>query len=385
MSVQRYLTATGKVRYRARVKSSGREVAARVFERRADAVAWEQEQARQLRHADWHDPRRGRVPLEQVAERWLASRSSAKRRTLETDAGNWQRYIAPRWAKRQVSSITTSEIAAWVGSLIDRGLARSTATRALATMRSLMAFAVEDRRIAGNPAAAVRRPSGGRAPREGKALTFEQLQELAAACRGRYADLVLVLGVEGLRWGELAGLQVGDLVTAPGPGLRITRALLSSKGGGELYVDSVKSNRARTVPIVSSLMPILEAWTRGKGPEDWIFSAPRGGRLREGNWQRSVRWRDAVTAVGRPDLRVHDLRHTAASLWLGSGADPKVVQRVLGHASGAMTMDLYGHLIDQNLWGAAEQIGRNGGILGARPEQSTDNADDASRPETVFD
>ena len=102
-------------------------------------------------------------------------------------------------------------------------------------------------------------------------------------------------------------------------------------------------------------------------------------------WQRSVRWRDAVTTVGRPDLRVHDLRHTAASLWLGSGADPKVVQRVLGHASGAMTMDLYGHLIDQNLWGAAEQIRRNGGILGARPEQSTDNADDASRPETVFD
>ncbi len=63
--------------------------------------------------------------------------------------------------------------------------------------------------------------------------------------------------------------------------------------------------------------------------------------------------RDAALAVTRPS----DLRHTCASLWLAAGADPKVVQRILGHASAAMTMDLYGHLIDQNLWDAAERIG----------------------------
>jgi len=48
--------------------------------------------------------------------------------------------------------------------------------------------------------------------------------------------------------------------------------------------------------------------------------------------------------------RVHDLRHTAASLWLAAGAAPKVVQRVLGHATAAMTVDLYGHLVDASLW-----------------------------------
>jgi hypothetical protein len=58
-----------------------------------------------------------------------------------------------------------------------------------------------------------------------------------------------------------------------------------------------------------------------------------------------------------PDVRVHDLRHTAASLWLDAGADPKVVQRVLGHATAAMTMDLYGHLVDASLWQAARLIG----------------------------
>jgi hypothetical protein len=54
---------------------------------------------------------------------------------------------------------------------------------------------------------------------------------------------------------------------------------------------------------------------------------------------------------------VHDLRHTAASLWLASGADPKVVQAVLGHFSAAMTMDVYGHLIAANLWQSAARLG----------------------------
>src|SRR5436190_13512112 len=64
---------------------------------------------------------------------------------------------------------------------------------------------------------------------------------------------------------------------------------------------------------------------------EWLFAAPAGGPLRETNWQRSVSWREAKATIGRPELRVHDLRHTAASVWLASGADPKVVQRVLGH------------------------------------------------------
>jgi integrase len=90
---------------------------------------------------------------------------------------------------------------------------------------------------------------------------------------------------------------------------------------------------------------------------------PHNGPLRETNWKRSVGWSRAKASIGRATLRVHDLRHTAASIWLGGGADPKVVQRVLGHASAAMTMDLYGHLIDRNLWDTAQRLG---GTLGAR-------------------
>ena len=91
-----------------------------------------------------------------------------------------------------------------------------------------------------------------------------------------------------LRWGELAGLQVGDRVMVPGPGLRLSRAVLASNGGGELYVDTLKNKRARTVPLVPAVVPIVDQWSAGKSPDEWLFAAPSGGPLRETNCQRSV-------------------------------------------------------------------------------------------------
>jgi len=357
MGVQRYVLRSGAVRYRARVKFHGREVATRVFERRADAVAWEQDQRRRLRLGEWTDPRRGRVPLADLAADWLSSRGLVKRRTRESDESNWRNYVRPRFGNWPVAAITAAEVSAWVGGLVDRGLAPATATRALATLRSILAFAVADGRVHHNVAAAARRPTSGRARREGQALTLAELHALTAACTGPYRDVVPVLALAGLRWGELAGLQVGDLVSVPGPGLRLSRAVLASEGGGKLYVDTLKNHRARTVPLVAELVPIIDRWSVGKEPEAWLFAAPGGGPLRESNWKRSVGWRAATVAADVPDVRVHDLRHTAASLWLAAGADPKVVQRVLGHATAAMTMDLYGHLVDASLWQAARPIG----------------------------
>src|SRR5215472_3775857 len=147
MGVQRYTLPSGAVRYRARVKSQGREVAARVFERKADAVAWEQDQWRRLRLGEWVDPRRGRVPLSAVASDWLSSRSSVKRRTRESDEAARRNYIQPRFGNWPVASITAAEVSAWLGGLVARGLAPSTATRALATLRSILAFAVADGRV----------------------------------------------------------------------------------------------------------------------------------------------------------------------------------------------------------------------------------------------
>jgi integrase len=142
----------------------------------------------------------------------------------------------------------------------------------------------------------------------------------------------------------------------------LRRAVLAGGGGGALYVDTLKNNKARTVPLVVGLVPLVDRWSAGKTPDAWLFDAPGHGPLRESNWKRSVGWNAATATAGLRGFRVHDLRHTAASVWLAAGADPKVVQRVLGHASASMTMDLYGHLVDGNLWQAARMVG---GISGA--------------------
>ena len=87
MSIQRKVTPQGKVRYRARIKANGREIASRMFDRKSDAVAWEQDQRRRLRAGEWLDPRRCQVPLSLVAEMWLESRRTVKRRTWKVTAG----------------------------------------------------------------------------------------------------------------------------------------------------------------------------------------------------------------------------------------------------------------------------------------------------------
>ncbi len=290
----------------------------------------------------------------------------------------WTKHIEPKFGKVPVAAITKSDVAMWVGRLVADGRSPSSAARYLGVFRRLLAFAVEDGRMTVNVAATVKPPTAGHVKREGQFLSHNEIHDLEAACSGRYAEIVRVLALSGLRWSELAGLRVGDRVRVPGQGLRLQRTVMSSSDKGELFVDTLKNKRSRTVPLVDELVPIIDKWPEGKKGDDWLFDAPKGGPLSEANWKRSVGWAEAIKKIGRPALRVHDLRHTCASLWLGAGADPKVLQRILGHASAAMTMDLYGHLIDDNLWDSAKRLG---GILGAS-ETDEETGEDEDNDET---
>jgi len=369
VSVQRLVTQGGRVSYRARVKSHGREVATKCFERRADAVAWVSDQTRRIRTGDWVDPRRGRISMGLVADGWLDTRASVKRRTRETDLATWANYVQPTFGNRAIATITTAEVSEWQAGLVASGLAPSTARRALAVIRAILDHAVADDRLTRNVARAVRPPRGGTAARDGVALTLEEVEALAVACTGPLSDVVLMLGYTGLRWGELAGLQVGDRIDVPGPGVRVRRAVLTDSTGRQ-FIDTTKNHRARTVPLPPRLVGIVNAHCAARDPGAWLFETSAGTALREENWKRAVGWPHAKHAIGRPNLRVHDLRHSAASIWLGAGADAKVVQRVLGHATASMTLDLYGHVIDANLWRGAELVGgRKGAVDLDKPPQ----------------
>jgi integrase len=78
-------------------------------------------------------------------------------------------------------------------------------------------------------------------------------------------------------------------------------------------------------------------------PDALVFGSPRGGALRLSNFQHRV-WSPALEGTDLEGVRIHDLRHTAASILINRGLHPKIVQQHLGHSSIVVTMDRYGHL-----------------------------------------
>lgn len=167
--------------------------------------------------------------------------------------------------------------------------------------------------------------------------TVEDLRDVVVDLRersDRQGEIALVLGLAGVRWSEFAALRVRDVVAVPYPALRVSR---SARDGQEVR-NRTKGGPGRTVPLTAEVIPVVESWAKGKGPDELLFATNEGHRLNNANWRRLVGW--SALCRGR---RIHDLRHTAATIWLGMGVDVETVQTWLGHDSAQLTLDLYGH------------------------------------------
>ncbi len=125
-----------------------------------------------------------------------------------------------------------------------------------------------------------------------------------------------------------------------------------SEVGGRVVWSSPKAHRTRSVPVPRSLMSGLIDLCAGKAPDDPVFTSPKGDPLRLTNWRHRV-FDPACRTAG---IAPHDLRHTAASLAISAGANVKAVQRMLGHASAAMTLDVYTGLVAEDLDSVAERL-----------------------------
>lgn len=161
----------------------------------------------------------------------------------------------------------------------------------------------------------------------------------------------------GLRWGELAGLR-RHRVDVLHRSIQVVEALGMGEDGrlALLPVKTGASHRAITPPTV--VLEALEdhlARFAGAGRTGFVFIAPHGGNL-DVNTFRNRYWLPAIEVAGVAPLRVHDLRHTTASLAIAAGADVKVIQSMLGHASAAMTLDRYGHLMPGQAESVADRL-----------------------------
>lgn len=243
-----------------------------------------------------------------------------------------------RWGDSLVGDVYTHEVQAWISNLTydrdgeSRPASRDLKSKSLSALRGALDIACRTGAIGTNPCLGVK---VGRAQRrDPRFLTAAQLLDLerhaakvAAGPRG--GPMLYLLGMTGLRVGECCALDVGD-VDARRRRLRVRKS---------------KTGRARDVPVPASVLARLDLKRPSSEP---LFVSKTGGRVAVRSWRRWV-FEPAASAAGLHGVHVHDLRHTAASLMIRSGATPKDVQNALGHASAAMTLDLYAGWWDDTL------------------------------------
>ena len=141
---------------------------------------------------------------------------------------------------------------------------------------------------------------------------------------------------------------------------------------GRMILGPTKTHSRRLVPVPRFLCEDLTALLTGKGPDDLVFTSRHGGPLRSQNFRRRV-WLRAIQETGLDRLCPHDLRHTAASLAVSSGGNVKAVQRMHGHKSAAMTLDVYANLFSDDLDRLADRLdaaGSDSRTASRRPESS---------------
>lgn len=343
-------------RWRARyVDDNGREHA-KNFRRKVDAQHWLDRQVSDQVTGTWTDPALSGVTFGVIAERWFTTKANRSPKTVAGYRSLLDTVVLPRWKDIALRDIRFDELQVWISSLsIDgsvrfdgKGLSASRVRQAHQLIGAVLKFAVKAKHLAANPVDGIELP---RLPEiEQRYLTHEQLHRVAVAS-GRLRTLVLVLGYCGLRFGEAAALQVSD-VDLENRRIRVSRSVTHVAKVG-LVEGPTKNHSSRAVPVPKFLARLLETEIAGRDSRALVFPSRRDGFLPLGEGR--YRFDKATAAIdGCAGLRLHDLRHTCASLAIRAGANVKVVQRLLGHKTATLTLDRYGHLFPDDLDAVAD-------------------------------
>lgn len=318
------------------------------FHRKKDAETYAASVSNDMRTGSYIDPAAGRITVGEWLDLWLGALGHLKASSRVRTVGVVEKYVRPRWGSTPLSAVTHAEVQRWVSDLGQTLSARSV-HKVRGTLLQLLSWAVRDGRLARNPAEDIRLP---RSPlTDHRYLDHASVAMLAKEC-GDYGLVVRFLAYTGLRWGELAALRVRRVDLAR---RRVEIAESVTEVGGQLVWGTPKTHARRTVPLPRFLAAELVPLVQGRDPDALVFTAARGGVLRVRNFRRNT-FDPAVARVGPPGFHPHELRHTAASLAIASGADVKVVQLMLGHKTATMTLDLYGHLFPDRLDELADRM-----------------------------
>lgn len=356
-----FVRKTDAGRWRGIAKRGRVVLGSRTFDLRRDALAWAERTEAQA--VGGVDLRAGKALVRDLLPEWVEHRRATVTPQAAATDGQLIRLMSPPLGARAVASVLPVDVERWYVYLRQHGQSDGSLKRYRGSLSAFFAWCIAEGRGAQNPVTASRLPALLDPPAEMRPLSEADLSTAIEKVRARCehcADLVTVLAWSGVRWGEARELRVKDVSELPTPSLRVAR----SRSEGE-PVKSTKGRRARRVPLAEPAWVIVRELMRLKRPDDLLLTGKHGGQL----W-RSQFLRSSGFTVASDRRRIHDLRHTFATLALARGVDLATVSKWLGHSSVSIT-DRYMHYLgtQADVAGLALLNG-GGGAPGVRDDES---------------
>jgi integrase len=286
--------------------------------------------------------------------RWLEdfAKADLAPRTYHNYKLQIREHIIPAFGTMKMSKLDTPNIQALYSAKLRGGLKPSSVRYIHAVLHRALSKAVDLRLIVRNPAASADSPKVRH--EEMTPLDAEQTRTFLDAASGQKLEALYVLSLTcGLRMGESLGLKWSDMDLDAGT-LRVNRQLQRIREGGGLVFSEPKNASRRTIDLPQRALEALRSHHKWQLEEklrassyedsDLVFATGKGTPLDAQNIVNR-HFKPLLRRAALPSIRWHDLRHTCATLLLGRGVHPKLVQHLLGHASITMTLDRYSHWI----------------------------------------
>lgn len=288
----------------------------------------------------------GTRTLTDVFEQWLETHAkpNCKPSTYAGYETAWRLWIKPALGEKAIGAIVRADVRQIISTMQEKRKSRPYIKGTLAPLSAVFNRAIEDDIVTKNPALRIMPKHRGEKYQAANPLSAEQLNIVLATAKAKFPaihPLVMIFARAGLRIGEAVALQVKH-INFEQKCLRIERNWVKGT------IQTPKSGRARRIDMSDHLASALKEHIASKAPDDLVFpstSKKSKGKFLDPDNFRHRAWRQLFHEAQVPQRRIHDLRHTFASILLQRGASPVYVMEQMGHHSIQVTVDIYGHLI----------------------------------------
>src|SRR5918995_1243098 len=289
-------------------------------------------------------------------DRWLSDsvRGTVRESTYSRDKYLVTNHIKPALGRLKLTNLNALHLQGFYRDRLDSGLSGSTVQKMHHVLHKALAQAFKWNLIPRSPADSVKAPTP--TPKEMQPLSASEARKLLEAAQGDKLEALYVLAVHtGMRRGELLGLKWPD-VDWENATVRVRRTLTRTDNGRRFDLGEPKTKKSRrTVRLTLRAVEALRSHRARQAEEklgagafyhdqDLVFAGEGGGLINPSNLrQRS--FKPLLKRAVLPQITFNDLRHTCASLLFQRNVHPKLVQELLGHASIAITLDTYSHMM----------------------------------------